>query len=65
MGRLFENFEGYDVQEVRRQTREEDLVKFIQSIRDLGHTEEAAVSQLMQYYKMTETEAQEKVKLYW
>lgn len=73
MGRLFENFEGYDVQEVRRQTREEvqkeereeAAKKTVQMIRDIGHTQETAVSQLMKYYDLPEAEAREKVKRYW
>ena len=73
MGRLFENFEGYDVQEVRRQTREEvqkkereeAVKKTVQMIRGIGLPEETAVSQLMKYYDLTEAQAREAVKLYW
>ena len=62
MGRLFANFESYDVQATRREARAEGV---IDSVRLIGGTMETAVQQLMTLYGLNEEDAKEKVKLYW
>ena len=74
MGKLFANFEPYDVQATRRKAKEEGIKEGIEqgrieglvtAIKQLGETMETAAQQLVNLYSLNETEAQEKVKQYW
>ena len=78
MGKLFANFEPYDVQATRREAREEGIKEgieqgieqgraegLIMAVKQLGGTMETAIQQLINLYGLNETEAQEKVKQYW
>lgn len=73
MAELFANFKGYDVQATRaearaegqRQEREEGIRKLVESAKELGADEEKTCQQVMKQYELTESEAREKVKLYW
>lgn len=65
MGRLFENFETYDVQETRRIAREKGIKEGIrEGIRNLIRTnkkheitKEETVSDLMETYNLSDEEA--------
>ncbi len=73
MGELFSHFEGWDVQEIRRETREEehnktveeDIGKLISAFNEAGVPQIVINQQLMKQYNLTEEEAKEKVELYW
>ncbi|MBP3543168.1 MAG: Rpn family recombination-promoting nuclease/putative transposase, partial [Lachnospiraceae bacterium] len=69
MGELFTHFETYDVQATRREEREKTTEKgsekLLNTSKDLTHSKETAVVQLMKQYELTESEALEKIKLYW
>ena len=70
MGKLFANFEGYDVQATRKVAREEGIKEgraegLIAAVKQLGGTVETAIQQLISLYGLNEEEAQEKVQLYW
>lgn len=69
MGELFTHFEAYDVQATRREEREKTtekgIEKLLNTLKDLTHSKETAVVQLMKQYELTESEALEKIELYW
>ena len=69
MGRLFSNFEPYDVQETRRVAREEEkeegIRKLVRIVRNLGVSQELTARQLAEQYELSEADALKKVKLYW
>ena len=66
MGKLFANFESYDVQATRKEAREEGRIEgLVNAAKHLGGTMETAVQQLISLYGLNETDAQEKTKLYW
>ena len=70
MGKLFANFESYDVQATRAEAREEGRIEgriegLVNAIKQLEGTMEMAVQQLVTLYGLNEADAQEKVKLYW
>lgn len=69
MGELFANFEAYDVQETRRQAREEareeDIGKLIKILKELNHSKEEVKLQLVGKYVLDEEEAMRKVDQYW
>ena len=73
MGRLFANFEPYDVQATRREAREEGrkeelergIEKLVKTVKNLNESETVAVTQLMEQYGLAEAEASEKAKQYW
>ena len=69
MAELFANFKGYDVQETRRiereKTKEEDIKRTIQIIKDICDSMDIAKEQLAQKYELDEQTVQEKVEKYW
>ena len=70
MGKLFANFEPYDVQATRREAKEEGIKEgrvegLVTAVKQLGGTMETAVQQLVNLYGLNEAEAQEKAKQYW
>ena len=74
MGKLFANFEDYDVQATRKEAREEGVKEgvkegraegLVAAVKQLGGTMEIAIQQLISLYGLNEEEAKEKVKLYW
>lgn len=77
MGKLFENFEAYDVQETRRVAREEGIRVGIeqgieQGIRNLirtnkkhGISKDETVSDLMELYNLSDEEAHKTIELFW
>ena len=69
MGELFSHMKGYDIQatraEARAQEREAGIEKLIKAAVELGADKEKICQQLMKQYELTESEATEKVKLYW
>ena len=74
MGKLFANFEPYDVQATRREAREEGIKEgleqgrvegLVTAVKQLGGTIETAVQQLINLYGLNEAEAQEKARQYW
>ena len=69
MGRLFENFETYDVQETRRVAREEERKEGIRNLIRINKkheiTKEETVSDLMETYHLSDEEAYKTVELFW
>ena len=73
MGRLFENFETYDVQETRRVAREEGIkegikegiMNLIRTNKKHEITKEETVSDLMETYNLSDEEAHNTVELFW
>ena len=65
MGELFKHFQGYDVQEVRRQVKEEDIRILVEALRDVGNSIEVAKQQLIEKYCLEENVATEKIEMYW
>ena len=69
MGRLFENFETYDVQETRRVAREEERKEGIRNLIRINKkheiTKEETVSDLMETYHLSDEEAHKTVELFW
>lgn len=73
MGDWVGHFKGYDVQETRRverektrvETREEDIEKLIEILKELKLTKEIVVQQLAEKYELSQDEAIEKVEKYW
>ncbi len=79
MGELFANIDKMDIQEERRKTAEarrelEDFKKeakeetiriAIEMLKDFGTTKEAATQKIMEKFKLTENEANEKTDRYW
>lgn len=65
MGELFKHFQGYDVQEVRRQVKEEDIRILVEALRDVGNSIEVTKQQLIEKYCLEENVATEKIKMYW
>ena len=70
MGKLFADFEPYDVQATRKAAWEEGIKEgrtegLVTVVKQLGGTMETAIQQLISLYGLNEEEAQEKVKLYW
>ena len=69
MGRLFENFETYDVQETRRiareEMREEGIRILIKTNKKHEITKEETISDLMETYHLSDEEAHKTVELLW
>ena len=69
MAELFANFKAYDVQatraEARAKEREAGIEKLVKVAMELGAGKERACQQLMKQYDLTESEAAEKIELYW
>ena len=73
MGRLFANFEAYDVQETRRKAREEGIeqgieegiINLIKTHKKHNISKDDTVKDLMEYYSLCDEEAQKTVELYW
>lgn len=78
MGKLFADFEPYDVQATRKAAREDGFVEgrtegrvegrvegLVTAVKQLGESMETAVQQLIALYGLTEADAREKAKLYW
>jgi len=65
MGELFKHFQGYDVQEVRRQVKEEDIRILVEALRDVGNSIEVTKQQLIEKYCLEENVATEKIEMYW
>ena len=65
MGELFKHFQGYDVQEVRRQERERSVKKTIEIAKKHKISQEETKEDLMEQYDLQEKEAEEKIELYW
>ena len=77
MGRLFEDFDPYDVQATRKKAREEGRIegqteekekgieRLVKAVKQLGLTMETASSQLSEQYGLDEKAAFEKAELYW
>ena len=73
MGRLFENFETYDVQETRRiareegreEMREEGIRILINTNKKHEITKEETISDLMETYHLSDEEAHKTVELFW
>lgn len=70
MGKLFANYEPYDVQATRREARAEGKDEgrakgIVYAAKQLGGSMESAVQQLIALCDLEETDALEKVKLYW
>ena len=77
MGELLANFEGWDVQairkeareeareEARREIREEDIGKLLSVLKTLSISKNIAKQQIMKEYELSETEAGKMLGLYW
>ena len=73
MGKLFANFEPYDVQVTRREARKETKMEerekgmrcLVSAVKQLSGSMDTAVLQLVIQYDLDEADAKEKVKLYW
>ena len=65
MGEFFKHFQGWDVQAIRKETREEDINKFLRTIKKYHATEENAVKDLMEEYGFSREMAEERVALFW
>lgn len=69
MGKLFANFEPYDVQATRREAKEEETENGIQRLvkvgKKHGFTQEDTAEDLVEQYGLSSEEADKKVKLYW
>ena len=65
MGRLFENFEAYDVQETRRIAREEGIENLVKVNKKHGISKEETSSDLMDLYHLSVEKALKAVELYW
>lgn len=70
MGQLFAHVEAFDVQATRKEAKAEGIEEgrtsgVIDTVRQLGGTMEMAAQQLMTLCGLDESEAQEKVRLYW
>ena len=77
MGELLANFEGWDVQairkeareeareEARREIREEDIGKLLSVLKTLSISKNIAKQQIMKEYELSETEAGKMLELYW
>lgn len=65
MGELFKHFEGWDVQAIRKEVREEDIQKFVRLIKELSGIQDVARQKLMEEYQLDRESASEKVGLYW
>ena len=66
MGKLFANFEPYDVQATRREAREEGKAEgLVIAAKQLGATMEATIQQLIALCDLDEAAAWEKIKMYW
>ncbi|MCM1156516.1 MAG: Rpn family recombination-promoting nuclease/putative transposase [Roseburia sp.] len=71
MGELLANFEGWDVQALRREAkeaaekaREEDIGKLLSVLKSLNISRTVAKQQLMKEYELSEEEANKKLELY-
>ena len=69
MGKLFANFEPYDVQATRREAREEGIEQGIENLvkanKKHGISKEETSSDLMELYHLSVEKAQKAVELYW
>ena len=73
MGRLFENFEAYDVQETRREAREEGIKQgiekgiknLIKAYKKYQISKNDIADDLVELYNLSEEDARKKVELYW
>lgn len=65
MGDFFQNFEGWDVQAIRKEAREEGIEKFLHGLEAAKVSKEMALRQLMEQYELGEAEAKEKMERYW
>ena len=69
MGKLFANFEPYDVQETRRLAKEEEAENGIRimvlTLKELNFDQKIVARQLTEHYNLSEETAMEKIKRYW
>ncbi|MCM1040719.1 MAG: hypothetical protein NC434_15490, partial [Ruminococcus sp.] len=76
MGELLANFEGWDVQALRREAKEaaekareeakeEAIGKMLSVLKTFNIPKDAAKQQLMKEYELSEAEADEKLERYW
>lgn len=80
MGEMFRYFKGWDVQALRKEADErerkayekahedaceEGIGKLIKAIKSVDNSRLTAMQQLMEQYGLDETEADEKIALYW
>ncbi|MBD5496114.1 MAG: Rpn family recombination-promoting nuclease/putative transposase [Lachnospiraceae bacterium] len=65
MGELLAHFQGWDVQAIRKESREEGIEKLVKAMNVVIDSKEAVAQQLVAQYELTEEEAAEKVEMYW
>ena len=73
MGKLFANFEPYDVQATRKEAREEGrasemergIERLVNAVKQLGGSIDTAAQQLKVQYDLDESTASDKANLYW
>ena len=65
MGELLAHFKGWDVQAIRKESREEWIEKLVKAMNLVIDSKEAVAQQLVAQYELTEEEAAEKVEMYW
>lgn len=65
MGELLAHFQGWDVQSIRKESREEGIEKLVKAMNVVIDSKETAIRQLVAQYELSEKEAAEKVEMYW
>ena len=65
MGELLAHFKGWDVQAIRKESREEGIEKLVKAMNVVIDSKEAATQQLIAQYELSKEEAAEKVEMYW
>ncbi|MDE7284739.1 MAG: Rpn family recombination-promoting nuclease/putative transposase [Lachnospiraceae bacterium] len=65
MGELLAHFQGWDVQAIRKESREEGIEKLVKAMNVVIDSKETAMRQLVAQYELSEEEAAEKVEMYW
>lgn len=65
MGEFFSQFQGWDVQAIRKQAREESIEKTVHILQAVNVLKEVAQQKLAEQYELSEAEAREKMELYW
>lgn len=65
MAGLFDHFEKYDIQAARAEGRAEGMKNLVKTLMELGVDKDEAYRQLRKCYELTETEADEKMQMYW
>lgn len=65
MGEFFSQFQGWDVQAIRKQAREESIEKTVHILQAVNVLKEVAQQKLAEQYELSEEEIKEKMELYW